>query len=102
MISTANPGLNQRVMTPEQKFDRLERIVKLMIRAALRARNQIREQGEKINMIIDLRVQYEERFVRNEERFALLAEAQTQSDRRLDTLIDVFQRDRNGRSSRNQ
>ncbi|MDQ3474011.1 MAG: hypothetical protein M3447_09765 [Acidobacteriota bacterium] len=64
-------------MTPEQRFNRLERIVKLMIRAGFRARNQIREHGEKINMIIDLRVQYEERFVANEERFALLAEAQT-------------------------
>lgn len=85
-------------MTPEQRFDRLERIVKLMIRAGFRARNQIRDQGEKINMIIDLQVQYEERFVANEERFALLAEAQTHSDRRLDALIDVVQRDRNGRS----
>ena len=78
-------------MTPEQRFDRLERIVKLMIKAGLRARNQIREQGEKINMIIDLQVE-------NEQRFALLAEAQTHSDRRLDALIDVVQRDRNGRS----
>ena len=95
-------------MTPEQRFDRLERIVRLMITAGFRARKQLREQGEKINMIIDLQVQYEERFVRNEERFALLAEAQTllaeaqtHSDRRLDALIDVVQRDRNG-SSRNQ
>ena len=85
-------------MTPEQRFDRLERIVKLMIRAGFRARNQIRGQAEKINMIIDLQVQYEKRFVANEERFAWLAEAQTHSDRRLDALIDVVQRDRNGRS----
>ena len=85
-------------MTPEQRFDRLEGIVKLMIRAGLRARNQIRELDEKINMILDLQVQYEDRFARNEERFALLAEAQTHSDRRLDALIDVVQRDRNGQS----
>lgn len=78
-------------MTPEQRFDRLERIVKLMIRAGFRARNQIREQGEKINMIIDFQVE-------NEQRFALLAEAQTHSDRRFNALIDVVQRDRNGRS----
>lgn len=89
-------------MTPEQRFDRLERIVKLMITAGYRARHQIREQGEKINMIIDLHLQYEERFVRNEERFALLAEAQTHSDRRLDALIDIVQRDRNGRSFGNR
>ena len=85
-------------MTSEQRFDRLERIVKLMIRAGFRARNQIPEQGEKINMIIDLQVRYEERFVANEERFALLAEAQTHRNRRLDALRDVVQRDRNRRS----
>jgi hypothetical protein len=83
-------------MTPEQRFDRLERIVKLMIKAGFRARNQIREQGEKINMIIDLQVEYQERFVANEQRFALLAEAQTDSDRRLDALIDVVRRDETG------
>lgn len=85
-------------MTPEQRFDRLERIVNLMIKAGLRARNQIRQQGDKINMIIDLQVEYQKRFVANEQRFALLVEAQIHSDRRLDALIDVVQRDRNGRS----
>lgn len=54
-------------MTPEQRFDRIERIVKLMVQADLRARSQIREQGEKMNMIIDLQVENEERFGRNEE-----------------------------------
>ena len=63
-------------MTPEQRYDRLERIVKLMITAGLPARNRIREYGVKIDMIIDLQVQYQENFVRNEKRFALLAEAQ--------------------------
>ena len=89
-------------MTPEQRFDRLERIVKLMITAGFGVRKQIQEQGEKIHMIIDLQMKYEERFVRNEERFALLAEAQSHSNRRLDALIDVVQRDRNRRSSGNQ
>lgn len=85
-------------MTPEQRFDRIERIVKLMVQAGLRARSQIREQGEKMNMIIDLQVQNEERFGRNEERFARLAEAQAHTDRRLDALIDIVREDRNGRS----
>ena len=58
-----------------------------------------REQGGKINMIIDLQVQNEERFGRNEERFAKLAEAQTHTDRRLDTLIDTVRDNRDGRSS---
>ncbi len=57
-------------MTPEQRFDRLERIVKLMVKAGPRARSQMREQGERINVIIDFQMQNEEKFGRNEERFA--------------------------------
>lgn len=95
-------------MTPEQKFDRLERIVKLMVKAGLRARSQMREQGDRINMIIEYQMQNEERFgrneerfERNEERFAKLAEAQAHTDRRLDALIEIVREGRNGRSSSN-
>ena len=85
-------------MTPEQRFDRLERIVKLMVKAGLRARRQMSEQSQKIDIIIGLQTQNEERFGKNEERFAKLAEAQTHTDRRLDALIDIVREDRNGRS----
>ena len=78
-------------MTPEQRFDRLERIVKLMIKAGLRARVQSREQNEKITIIIDAQM-------RNEERFARLAESQTHTDRRLDALIDIVRNGRNGKT----
>ena len=89
-------------MTPEQRFDRLERIVKLMVTAGLRARSKVREQDEKINMIIDLQIKNEERFGKNEERFARLAESQAHTDRRLDAFIDIVRNDRNGRSSDKQ
>lgn len=89
-------------MTPEQRFDRLERIVKLMVKAGLRSRRNQRDQDDKINMIIDLQMKNEERFGKNEERFgkneerfAKLAEAQTHTDRRLDALIDIVRNDRN-------
>ncbi|MBA3514993.1 MAG: hypothetical protein H0T77_11520 [Pyrinomonadaceae bacterium] len=95
-------------MTPEQRFDRLERIVKLMVKAGLRARSQMREQGERINVIIDFQMQNEEKFGRNEERFARneeriakLVEAQVHTDRRLDALIDIVRKGRNGRTSNN-
>lgn len=95
-------------MTVEQRFDRLERIVKLMVKAGLRARSQMREQGDRINMIIEFQMQNEEkfgrneeRFERNEERFAKLAEAQTHTDRRLDALIEIVRKDRDRRSSNN-
>lgn len=91
-------------MTPEQRFDRLERIVKLMVKAGLRARRQMREQADKIDMIIGFQIQnevrfgtYEERFAKNEERFAKLAESQAHTDRRLDALIDIVRQDRNGK-----
>ncbi|MGH9881810.1 MAG: hypothetical protein ACRD6N_10270 [Pyrinomonadaceae bacterium] len=61
------------MMTPEQRFDRLERIVKLMIKAGIRARRQSREQDEKINMLMDLQMVNEGRFDKfkqeNEESF---------------------------------
>ncbi len=63
-------------MTPEQRFDRLERIVKLMIIAGLGARRQTREQDQKIGIMIDAQI-------RNEERFAKLTESQTHIDQRL-------------------
>ena len=87
------------MMTPEQRFDRLERIVKLMIKAGLRARRQTREQDQKIGIIIDAQIRNEERFARNEERFAKLTESQTHTDQRLDALIDIIRKERNGESS---
>jgi len=87
------------MMTPEQRFDRLERIVKLMIKAGLRARRQTREQDQKIGIIIDSQIRNEERFARNEERFAKLTESQTHTDQRLDALIDIIRKERNGESS---
>jgi len=78
-------------MTPEQRFDRLERIVTLMIKAGLRARRQTREQDQKIGIIIDAQI-------RNEERFAKLTESQTHADQRLDALIDIIREGRNGKS----
>jgi hypothetical protein len=111
-------------MTLEQRLDRLERIAELFVKAGLRARRVAREQSEKIDMLIDLQIhneerfakqdekidilfdlhiqneerfgRNEERFARNEERFATLAEAQAQTDRRLEALIDIVREGRNG------
>jgi len=58
-------------MTPEQRLDRLERIAKLFVRAGARARGTIRSIEGKVNIILDAQVA-------NEERFARLAEAQSQ------------------------
>ena len=57
-------------MTPEQRYDRLERIVKLMIKAGLRARRQSREQDDKLDLIINLQIENEHRFAKNEQRLS--------------------------------
>ena len=99
------------MITSEQRLDRLERIAMLMVRAGARVR---REQNEKINIIIDSQIRTEERFARNEARFATLADdlarshnqlakslkelakAQTRTENRLDSLIEIIKQDRNG------
>ena len=127
-------------MTPEDRLDRIERIAKLFVKAGRRARRNMWEQDEKINILINLHIQNEEmfaknetrfakhdenikiliefqkqneerfrqneeRFRRNEERFARtderfvdLAESQADSDRRLNSLIEIIRDGRNGAS----
>ncbi|HEV7798193.1 MAG TPA: hypothetical protein VGO73_08565 [Pyrinomonadaceae bacterium] len=75
----------------EERLDRLERIAKLLVRAGLRARREMRQQDDKITIMIDAQI-------KNEERFAELAEAQKHTDRRLDALIDIVREGRNGKS----
>lgn len=124
-------------MTHEQRLDRLERIARLMVRAGLRARREMRQQDDKITIMIDAQIKNEDRYadlaasrnqhdekikmlidaqLRNEERFAELsesqkntdrilaelAESQKHTDRRLDTLIDIVQKGRNGKSRKEQ
>jgi hypothetical protein len=43
-------------MTDEQRLDRMERIVKLMIKAGLRAPRQAREQNYKIDILIETQI----------------------------------------------
>jgi hypothetical protein len=83
------------MMTHEERLDRLERIARLLVRAGLRARREMRQQDDKITIMIDAQI-------KNEERFAKLAKAQTESgaqtDRRLEALIDIIREGRNGKS----
>jgi hypothetical protein len=73
--------LNESYRKAEHRFDRDERILKLMIKAGRRARQRMREQDE-----------YWKR------RHAELMESGKHTDRRLDALIDIVRADRNGRS----
>ena len=106
-------------MTTEQRLERIERIAKLFFRAGLRERRNRQYLDEKINIIVNHQIQNEERFAKNEERFAKneerfaenedqfakltetvnqLAEAQIGTDGRLNSIIELIERDRNGKS----
>jgi len=106
-------------VTQEERLDRLERIARLMVRAGLRARREMRQQDDKITIMIDAQIKNEDRFaelaesknqhdakikimidaqIKNEDRFAELAESQKNTNRRLDDLIDIVQKGRNGKS----
>jgi hypothetical protein len=93
-------------MNSDEGIARLGRVSKLFARAGRRERKRVRTVEEKvltaekrIDIIIDFQIATEERFAQNEERFAQLAEAQTQTQKRLDALIQAIERDRNGHSS---
>jgi hypothetical protein len=51
----------------------------------------MREMDEKIEILVNMQI-------KNEERFAQLAESQSHTDRRLDALIDIIREGRNGKS----
>jgi hypothetical protein len=108
-------------MNSEQRLDRLERIARLFVRAGLRARRNMQAQDEKINIIINNQMAYDQRFAglnqslersHNELSQSLdrshkelsqslneLAKAQTHTSKRLDSLIEIVRRDRNGNSN---
>ncbi len=83
----------------EERLDRLERIAKLLVRAGLRARREMRQQDDKITIMIDAQIKNEERFAKLAQAQTELAESQAHTDRRLDALIDIVRQGRNGKSS---
>ena len=85
-------------MMPEERLDRLERIARLMVRAGLRARREMRQQDDKITIMIDAQIKNEERFAKLAQAQTELAEAQAHTDRRLEALIEIVKEGRNGKS----
>jgi uncharacterized protein YigA (DUF484 family) len=86
-------------MTPEERLNRLERIARLMVRAGLRARRQMRDQDDKIDILIDAQIKNENLFAKLAQAQTELAQSQSHSDRRLDALIDIIREGRNGKSN---
>jgi pyruvate-formate lyase len=82
----------------EERLDRLERIAKLLVRAGLRARREMRQQDDKITIMIDAQIKNEERFAELARVQTELVESQKHTDRRLGALIDIVKENRNGKS----
>ena len=72
----------------ERRLDRLERIMKLMVRAGLRERRIRSEADERLTIALTHLAEAQRR----------TEESITHTDRRLDALIDVVRQQRNGRS----
>lgn len=72
----------------EERIDRLERIVKMVVQAGLRERKETRR---KLDALIEGQT-------RTDVALTRLAEAQAHTDSRLDALIDIVREGRNGKS----
>ena len=94
-------------MTPEARLDRLERIAKLFVKAGLRYRYDLREIGDKLNIVVNAQIRNEEQSNQNEVRltklaertdrkFAELAVFQKRTEENLAELIKIVRRGRNG------
>ena len=91
-------------MTPEQRLDRLERILGLFARSGRRVRGewrqQAREQNEKINILIQTQLETEEIMKRLAVSQSELAESQKLTDKALRAFINSHRKRENGKSSK--
>jgi hypothetical protein len=87
------PRPKEQSLTSEQRLDRLERIAKLFVAAGLRARRNMRDMDEKMNILIDAQIRNEEQFAKSDERFARF---ETRTDQPLSALLGLVEKLRNG------
>jgi len=100
-------------MTPEQRLNRVERLLGLFVREGRRLREESRDQNEKINMLIQCQMETTEQINRfsntfseqlnrfsviHDREMADLRRSQKLTDQSLRALINAMRRDRNGQS----
>ena len=89
-------------MTPEQRLDRVERILGLFAREGRRWRVQKREQDEKINILIEAQMETTEQINKmaaaHEKDFAELRRSQDLTQQTLRAFINCLRKGRNGNS----
>jgi hypothetical protein len=92
-------------MTPEERLDRVERILGLFAREGRHQRVRSREQDEKINILIQTQMETTEQInkltashERTEEQINKLTANQDRTDQALRAFIKGLRKDRNGRT----
>jgi len=75
-------------MTPEQRLDRVERILGLFAREGRRWRVQKREQDEKINILIQAQMECTEKLNRTSENLDRVAKRVDKTEEHLDRLAE--------------
>ena len=70
-------------MSPEERLNRLERVMKMMIRSGRRTRGNF---GFSINALIDAQIRGKHEF---DERFAKLSAAQSKTDEQIKELVET-------------
>jgi hypothetical protein len=86
-------------MTPEQRLDRVERILGLFAREGRRWRVQKREQDEKINILIQFQMETTEQINKLSAGHEELRKSQELTQQTLRDFINSLRRGRNGKSS---
>jgi hypothetical protein len=94
-------------MTPEQRLDRVERILILFVNAGRRTRGEwrtrSREQDQKINILIQSQMETTEQIksmaARHDTDIVELREAQKLTDKALRAFINSLHKGRNGEST---
>ena len=87
-------------MTPEQRLERVERILGLFAREGRRWRVQKREQDEKINILIQAQIETTEQINKlAQTTHDELRRSQELTQQTLRTFIDSLRKGRNGKSS---
>jgi hypothetical protein len=97
IIVAVSPHLKERTaMTPEQRLDRAERMLLMLVQAGRRAR---REWSEKVNILIDTQIAMSEQLMRTNEQIKDLTASQAKTDEALRRFINSLRKGRNGNAN---
>ena len=79
-------------MNNERRFDRMERLLRLLIRAGKRGRTRLNDLDEKIGMLIDAQIKTEDQLhSMNEQSIAMREESRAMRDEHYKRSREVFE-----------